>query len=227
MAAGFEYDVREVVEYHEFEVDEDGEGIVDAPKGRGGNYTNDEDVVLCKTGLGVSRDPSIGGDQSRDAYWLRMKEHFDLRNVSGIDRSARSLRSRWSTINRDCQQWAAAQKAVDKLNPSGTNDDDRLNISQNLFKGEEKRAKKGEIKKGRPFTLPHCYEVLKDDEKWKKREDIDDLDLSKKRKRTIDLEDDDEEDASSEDGKRSPTPNSVSYSKPKRPDGMKKDATEK
>ncbi|KAI5016167.1 hypothetical protein ZWY2020_006018 [Hordeum vulgare] len=57
-----------------------------------------------------------------------MKEHFDLRNVSGIDRSARSLRSRWSTINKDCQQWAAAQKAVDKLNPSGTNDNDRVSI---------------------------------------------------------------------------------------------------
>ena len=84
-----------------------------------------------------------------------------------------------------------------------------------MFKGEEKRTKKGKIKKGRPFTLPHCYEVLKDYEKWKKREDIDDLDLSKKRKRTIDLEDEDEDDASSEDGKRSPTPNSVSYSKPK------------
>nr|XP_040243856.1 keratin, type II cytoskeletal 5-like [Aegilops tauschii subsp. strangulata] len=127
---------------HEVEVDEDDEGIVDAPKGRGGNYTNEEDVLLCNTWLQVSRDPSVGGDQSRDAYWNRMKEHFD------------------------------------------------------------------------------------DDEKWKKRDDIDDLDLSNKRKRTIDL-DDDEEEASSDDGKRSPTPNSVSYSKPKRPDGTKKDAKEK
>ena len=87
-----------------------------------------------------------------------------------------------------------------------------------MFKEETRTTKKGKIKKGRVFTLPHCYNVLKDDEKWKKREDIDDSDLSKKRKRTIDLEDDDEEeedDASSDDGKRSPTPNSVSYSKPK------------
>ncbi|KAE8771557.1 putative receptor protein kinase ZmPK1 [Hordeum vulgare] len=103
-------------EDHELEVDEDGEGIVGAPKGRGGNYVNEEDVVLCKTWLDVSRDPSVGGDQSRDSYWLRMKEHFDLRN---------------------------------------------LNIAQNLFKGEERRTKKGKIKKGRPFS----YEVLKDDEK--------------------------------------------------------------
>uniref|UniRef100_A0A8I6YR07 Uncharacterized protein n=1 Tax=Hordeum vulgare subsp. vulgare TaxID=112509 RepID=A0A8I6YR07_HORVV len=63
---------------HEFEVDEDGEGIVDAPKGRAGNYTMDEDVLLCNTWLKVSRDATVGGDQSRDAYCIRMKEHFDL-----------------------------------------------------------------------------------------------------------------------------------------------------
>uniref|UniRef100_A0A8I6XSA4 No apical meristem-associated C-terminal domain-containing protein n=1 Tax=Hordeum vulgare subsp. vulgare TaxID=112509 RepID=A0A8I6XSA4_HORVV len=213
---------------HEFEVDEEGEGITEAPKGRAGNYTTNDDKLRCNTWLQVSRDPSVGGDQSRDAYWGRMKEHFDAQNVSGIDRSERSLRSRWSTINSDCQKWAAAQKAVDKLNPSGTNEDDRYNIAQNLFKEETRTTKKGKIKKGKIFTLPHCYEVLKDDEKWKKREDLDDLHLSNKRKRTIELNDDDEEDdASTDAGKRSPTPNSVSYSKPKRPDGCKKDKTEK
>ncbi|KAI4969334.1 hypothetical protein ZWY2020_000248 [Hordeum vulgare] len=62
-----------------------------------------------------------------------MKEHFDLHNKSGIDRSARSLRSRWSTINRDCQKWAAAQKAIDKLNPSGTNDIDRVSAISSMF----------------------------------------------------------------------------------------------
>ena len=73
----------------------------------------------------MSRDPFIGGDQSRDAYWNRMKEHFDLHNKSGIDRS------RWSTINKDCQKWAATQKEVDKLNPSGNNDEDRVSAKLN------------------------------------------------------------------------------------------------
>ncbi|XBH94458.1 hypothetical protein VPH35_085232 [Triticum aestivum] len=215
-------------EDHEFEVDEEGEGIVEAPKGRAGNYSTNDDKLLCHTYLQVSRDPSIGGDQSRDAYWGRMKEHFDAHNLSGIDRSERSLRSRWSTINSDCQKCAAVQKAVDKINPSGTNEDDRYNIAQNLFKEETRTTKKGKIKKGRVFTLPHCYEVLKDDEKWKNRDGLEDLHLSNKRKRAIEMNDDEEEDdASSDDGKRSPTPNSVSYSKPKRPDGCKKDKTEK
>ena len=97
-----------------------------------------------------------------------------------------------------------------------------------MFKEETRTTKKGKIKKGRIFTLPHCYEVLKDDEKWKKHDGLEDLHLSNKRKRAIEMNDDDEEeDASSDDGKRSPTPNSVSYSKPKRPDGCKKDKTEK
>ncbi|XBJ21058.1 hypothetical protein VPH35_011778 [Triticum aestivum] len=194
------------LEDHEFEVDEEGEGIVDAPKGRAGNYSTNDDKLLCNTYLQVSRDPSIGGDQSRDAYWGRMKEYFDAHNMSGIDRSERSLRSRWSTINSDCQKWAAAQKSVDKINPSGTNEDDRFNIAQNLFKEETRKTKKGKIKKGRFFTLSHCYEVLKNDEKWKNRDGLDDLHLSNKRK--VD-DDEEEDDASSDDGKRSPTPNSA------------------
>ncbi|XBI81661.1 hypothetical protein VPH35_090517 [Triticum aestivum] len=181
------------LEDHEFEVDEEGEGIVDAPKGRAGNYSTNDDKLLCNTYLQVSRDPSIGGDQSRDAYWGRMKEYFDAHNMSGIDRSERSLRSRWSTINSDCQKWAAAQKSVDKINPSGTNEDDRFNIAQNLFKEETRKTKKGKIKKGRVFTLSHCYEVLKNDEKWKNRDGLDDLHLSNKRK----VDDDEEEDDAS------------------------------
>ncbi|KAI5014887.1 hypothetical protein ZWY2020_056277 [Hordeum vulgare] len=62
-----------------------------------------------------------------------MKEHFDLHNKSGIDRSTRSLCSRWSTINRDCQKWATAQKSVDKLNPSGTNEIDRVSAISSMF----------------------------------------------------------------------------------------------
>ena len=38
-----------------------------------------------------------------------------------------------STINKDCQKWAAAQKAVDKLNPSDTNDEDSLSAISSIF----------------------------------------------------------------------------------------------
>ncbi|KAE8801440.1 glutathione s-transferase t3-like [Hordeum vulgare] len=61
----------------------------------------------------------------------------------------------------------------------------KVNIAQNLFRGEEKKTKKGKVKKGKAFVLLHCYK------------------------------------ASSDGGKRSPTPNSVAYLKPKIPQGEK------
>ena len=68
--------------------------------------------------------------------------------------------------------------------------------------------------------LAHCYDVLKNEEKWKNR---DGLEVPKKGKtvEAVVLDDDDDDDASSDDAKRSLTPNSVAYSKPKRPIGGK------
>ena len=89
----------------EYEVDEEGEGVVGGPKGRAANYTVDEDVLLCNTWLYVSMDATVAMDQTRYTYWKRMKEYFDARNKSGIERTDRSLRSRWSLINGDYQKW--------------------------------------------------------------------------------------------------------------------------
>ena len=114
---------------HEFEVDDEGEGMVCAPmKGRAFNFIVEEDVLLCKTWLNVSMDATIATDQTRDTYWARMKEYFDANNVSGNERTNRSLRSRWSLINADYQKWVAAIESVEKINPSGTNDRDRVSI---------------------------------------------------------------------------------------------------
>ncbi|KAE8811697.1 putative receptor protein kinase ZmPK1 [Hordeum vulgare] len=63
-----------------YEVDYEGEGLIGAPKGRTSNYTVDEDKLLCNTWLNVSMDPIVGTDQTRDTYWLRMKEFFDTSN---------------------------------------------------------------------------------------------------------------------------------------------------
>jgi hypothetical protein len=67
----------------EYEVDDECEGLIDAPKGRASNYTIDEDVLLCNTWLNVSMDATVGTDQTRDTYWLRMKEFFDLGATMG------------------------------------------------------------------------------------------------------------------------------------------------
>jgi hypothetical protein len=58
-----------------------------------------------------------------------MKEYFDANKTSGNVRTMRSSRSRWLVINADCQKWAGVQAGVDEINPSGTNDMDRVSCS--------------------------------------------------------------------------------------------------
>ena len=83
-----------------------------------------------------------------------------------------------------------------------------------MFRGEDKKNKKGKVKKGKAFVLSHCYERLKDEEKWKKRDVLEVPSI----KDVMNL---DEDEASSDGGKRSPTPNSVNYANPRRPTGAK------
>ena len=66
--------------------------------------------------------------------------------------------------------------------------------------------------------LSHCYEVLKDEEKWKRHDRLDEINFP-----TVDGVLIGDEDGSSDDAnpKRSPTPNSVSYANPRRPTGGK------
>ena len=84
-----------------------------------------------------------------------------------------------------------------------------------MFRGEDKKNKKGKVKKGKAFVLSHFYEKLKDEEKWKKRDILEVPSI----KEVLNL---DEDEASSDSGKRrSPTPTSVNYANPRRPTGAK------
>jgi hypothetical protein len=98
--------------------------------GRSANYTIAEDKLLCKTWLTIGMDPTTGINKKGDTYWMRMKEHFDANNTSG---NKRSMRSRWSGINTDCQKWAGVQANVDVINPSGTNEMDRVSNSTSML----------------------------------------------------------------------------------------------
>lgn len=115
-------------EYAEEEgLDNDEEGFV--PKGRAANYTTLEDILICDAFKKVGMDAGVGVEQPKEAYWMRMWEYFVSRNKSGIDRNMGSIRHRWNVINADCQKWAGCLANVDRLNPSGTNANDRVSLS--------------------------------------------------------------------------------------------------
>lgn len=98
MYASQEYETQ----YDDDNPDVDDEGFV--VKGRSGNYTTAEDVLICTAWKKISQDASVGSDQTVNTYWQRIKEYFDERNTSGHFRPSDSLRQRWSTINAERQK---------------------------------------------------------------------------------------------------------------------------
>jgi hypothetical protein len=95
-------------------------------RGRLSNYTMQEDILLSSIWKVVSMDAVVDINQARDTYWTKMKEYYDTHNKSGIERTNKSLRDHWPTIQTDCQKWSACLESVEDMNPSGTNDNDRV-----------------------------------------------------------------------------------------------------
>jgi hypothetical protein len=135
VGSSFMHDDITIEAYEEYEdIDEEGEGLIEScPTGRTTNYTIVEDKLLCKTWLTIGMDPTTGTDQKGETYWMRMKEYFNANNTSGSEQTMRSLRSRWSGINTDCQKWSGVLAQVDVINPIGINEMDRVSNSTNLF----------------------------------------------------------------------------------------------
>jgi hypothetical protein len=114
--------------YEDDQLDYEEEGFVESiPKGRSGNYTV-QDLLIIMAWKRIGLDPAVGTEQPKDTYWARVKEFFDLHNEGGNERTAASIRHRWSTISADCQKWSACQANVRLMNPSGTNDVDRVSV---------------------------------------------------------------------------------------------------
>jgi hypothetical protein len=114
MTQSQEYETHSQVDQ---ERDADEEGFV---RGRAGNYSVAEDVLICKTWKRIDMDAAVGTEHPREQYWDTMKEYFDANNNSGNERSTTSLLHRWSTISADCQKWSACVSKVENMNPSGT-----------------------------------------------------------------------------------------------------------
>jgi hypothetical protein len=72
-------------------------------------------------------DPAVGTEQPKDTYWARVKEFYDLhKEEDAYERTAASLRHCWQTITTECQKWSACLYNVEFMNPSGTNEKDRV-----------------------------------------------------------------------------------------------------
>ena len=86
------------------------------------NFNADEDTRVCHAWLAVSCDPIINTGQKRQGFWSRITEAYNSRRGSLLERSTKSLMSRWDTIKTQCSTLACYMMTVLRQNPSGLTD---------------------------------------------------------------------------------------------------------
>lgn len=126
--------------------------------GKGTNWTDEEDVALCRAYMTVSEDRETGSSQSRRSLWESVAKEYDEITPDGsIVRPAKGLQSRYQSISRAATKFESLYQQVLKLQPSGMNEADMIERAQRNFRDEPDDHK--------DFKHIPCWKVLR---KYKK-----------------------------------------------------------
>ncbi|XP_062224564.1 glutathione S-transferase T3-like [Phragmites australis] len=127
------------------------------PKTDRTKWTDEEDELLMSAWLNVSQDPVVGTDQSKETYWGRIAKYFNTyRKPTMMTRSDKALINHMKLIMDAISKFAVHVRKVEQLNPSGTNERDKMARAYTAYKGI----------KGKPFAYMHCWVMLADHPKW-------------------------------------------------------------
>ncbi|XP_038709091.1 uncharacterized protein LOC120003981 [Tripterygium wilfordii] len=123
---------------------------------RKNNFTPDEDILLCSAYINTSKDAIERNNQQSSTFWGRVCKYMEDNGGTLGGRSAASVESRWSEINKHCGKFIGYLSKIEMLKQSGQTEQGRCNEALELYTSEMDK----------PFHYHHCWEVLKDDPKW-------------------------------------------------------------
>ncbi|KAG0534049.1 hypothetical protein BDA96_04G245300 [Sorghum bicolor] len=121
---------------------------------RGTAFTKEEDLVVCSAFLNISKDPITGVNQTSGGYYKRMHDYFNEHKPEGSNRSQIAIQHRWALIQKAMNKFCGHKAAIDRLNESGKNEQDRIDDAVKMYEKTE------------PFTIMHCWRKLCNEAKW-------------------------------------------------------------
>ncbi|KZV21568.1 hypothetical protein F511_11061, partial [Dorcoceras hygrometricum] len=113
------------------------------------------DKLLCHIYLYISQNPDIGIRQSKDQFWSRIEEAYNLNKPDNLQiRNKRSLQCRMRNILHDISKLTGCVSQIEALRPSGAFEEDILNRAKVLLMQDT------EFRKG--FKFHHVWPIMKD-----------------------------------------------------------------
>ncbi|CAN6316634.1 unnamed protein product, partial [Urochloa humidicola] len=121
------------------------------------NFKPEEDVNIVKSWLEISCDSIPCTAQKKDHVWKRIVQRYNLRRGSYPERSLKSVQNRWQIIKTEARKFASFYADVIRENPSGLSDTEKITLAAANFAAIVKHN----------FAYLHCWELIKDEPKWK------------------------------------------------------------
>lgn len=106
-----------------------------ASSGRGLNVTPAEDLALARSWVSVSESVN---SMDADKFWDRVASTFATQPEAMKARTAVSLRSRWSTLQRQAQKYNVAEQQYRAAIPSGESEEDTVANIMELYQQTNK-----------------------------------------------------------------------------------------
>ncbi|CAN6349376.1 unnamed protein product [Urochloa humidicola] len=135
------------------------------------SWMPDEDVRLVSAWLFHSNDPINGNGKKNDHYWGDVHTDFNKTTPRNRNRKVKHLRDRWQKIKRWVGFFCGSWKKATSIYVSGQSDDQLREKALQFYLDDYKEG---------PFTVMHCWQIMKDEPKWLAI--LDDIENSNKRK---------------------------------------------
>ena len=99
-------------------------------------WKEDETLHLTNSWIVISQDPIVGDNQRDNTFWERIQTEF--RKNGTFNRTIKALKSKFATINRDCQRYNGCLYIIICKNKSGTTEEDQKRDALILYKERHK-----------------------------------------------------------------------------------------
>ncbi|CAL4955713.1 unnamed protein product [Urochloa decumbens] len=121
------------------------------------NFAPEEDVSIVKSRLEISCEPIINTGHKKENFWQRVTKRYNENRGRYPERTRRSIESRWEKIKQESEKFAGFLAESIRVNASGKSDADKTSEAAATYAGVE----------GHNFQFMHCWELLKDEPKWR------------------------------------------------------------
>ena len=126
---------------------------------RGQNFGDEDLAQLCRSWLAVtSEDARNGGVNPRSEYfWVAVQNDFASRFNGVVERTARSLETKWSLVQHSVSKFSGCYASVVETSATELPEADIIQNALDLYSSTNKEKA--------PFKMLHCWKILRNEPK--------------------------------------------------------------